>query len=116
MIFFYNSMSIIVLVLSMVNFTSLGQTLFDNRHQINLIATDSVEIPARCADQSKRDSIAMAYSNWHLRSRALERYLLNISNPGIARDQNNAIQIKLLNGETISLVPNKDAGPEKIIG
>ncbi len=84
----------------------LGQQTFDKRFYVDISKTDSIHISTPYKDKGKRDSIADKYSNWHQRSRALEKYLLAIENPGITRDKNDLIEIKLLNGETIKLKPD----------
>jgi hypothetical protein len=86
-----------------------GQETNDRKFSVNASPTDSIYFGAPHKDQPKRDSIADIYSNWHQRARALEGYLLSIENPGISRNKNGLIEIKLLNGQTIQLKPDHDS-------
>ena len=86
-----------------------GQLTIDKRFSVDISPTDSIYVATPYKDKTKRDSIADNYSNWHQRARALEKYLLNIENPGIIRDKNDLIEIKLLNGETITLKPDTNS-------
>jgi hypothetical protein len=95
----------IILVLA-INVCS-AQTTLDERYKVEIIPTDSISIGTVYKDKAKRDSITNKYSNWHERSRALEKYLLKIHNPGITRDKDDFVNIKLSNGETIKLIPDK---------
>jgi hypothetical protein len=83
-----------------------GQKTLDKRFYVNVSPTDSINISTPHKDKIKRDSIADKYSNWGQRARALEKYLLDIENPGITRDKDDLIEIKLLNGQTIKLIPD----------
>jgi hypothetical protein len=83
-----------------------GQETIDKRFSINTFQTDSIHIGTPYGDQAERDSIADKYTNWHQRARALEKYLLNIENPGIARGKNDFSEMKLLTGQTIQLKPD----------
>ena len=84
-----------------------GQQTIDKRFNVSASPTDSFNI-SKPKDQAKRDSIADKYSNWHQRARALEKYLLNKENPGITRDKDDLVEIKLLNGQTIKLTPDSN--------
>jgi hypothetical protein len=85
-----------------------GQQTIDKSFSVNISSADSIFIETFYKDKVQRDSIADRYSNWHQRARALEKYVLDIENPGITRDKDNLIEIKLLNGEAIKLKPDSD--------
>ena len=85
-----------------------GQQTIDKRFIVDVSPTDSIHISTPYKNKAKRDSIALRHSNWHRRARALEKCLLDIDNPGIARDKGDLIQIKLLNGESIKLKPSTE--------
>lgn len=84
----------------------LGQKTFNKNYRIEVASTDSTFIGTLYDDKTKRDSIAGQYDNSHQSARALERYLLQIENPGVTRDKNDFITVKLLNGEIIILIPD----------
>jgi hypothetical protein len=86
-----------------------GQTLLDNRFKVEVSSTDSVQLP-HDQDQGLKDSIEKKYNNWHERSRAWENHLLKKYNPGITRDKDGVIEIKLSNGSMIKLTPDKNKG------
>src|SRR5690348_5976734 len=84
----------------------IGQTTVDKKYSVDISATDSIQVATIYKDKAKRDSITRKYSNWHERSRALEKYFLKIDNPGITRDKDNFVNVRLLNGKTIKLIPD----------
>lgn len=98
----------IFLILIVVSQVCLGQKTVDKRFKIEIVPTDSILIQNPYKDKTKRDSIARKYENWHERSRALEKYLLKIENPGITRGADDLIEITLLNGKKIKLVPDSN--------
>lgn len=85
----------------------VGQQILDNKYKVEIRPTDSIQIGTIYKDKAKRDSIKSKYSNWNERSRALEKYLLKTDNPGITRDKDDFVNVRLLNGETIRLIPDK---------
>lgn len=100
-----NRLTTILILLANV---CVGQTTFDKRYTVDISPTDSIQVGTIYKDQAKRDSIRHKYSNWHDRSRALEKYLLQIDNPGITRDKDGFVNVRLLNGETIKLIPDNN--------
>ncbi len=91
-----------------------AQTVLDNRFKIEVSSTDSVQL-SNYKDQAIRDSIERTYGNWHQRSRALESYLLKGYNPGITRDKDGFVEIKLSNGSTIKLIPDNNKGESDFV-
>ncbi len=83
-----------------------SQKTIDKRFLIEIDQTDSIQIAIPYKDKTKRDSITKKYSNWHERARSLEKYLLKIENPGIVRGTDDLIEIKLLDGRKIKLIPD----------
>lgn len=96
-------MRILIALLVLTHNICFGQQSLNKDFSIAIAPTDSVTISSPFKDKAKRDSIDHKYSNWHQRARALEKYLLAIDNPGIARDESDRVEIKLLNGQTIKL-------------
>jgi hypothetical protein len=97
----------LLIILLLTTNICVGQKTIDKRVHVDISPTDSIQIPTIYKDKIKRDSITEKYSNWQERSRALEKYLLKIENPGIARGKDDLIEIKLLNGQKIKLIPDE---------
>jgi hypothetical protein len=83
-------------------------TLKDNI-RLNIQLTDSIYVPEYFLDNKTLDSISNTYNNWHLRSLAIEKYLLK-KNKNYTKRDTSGLFIKMKNGEwtLISLDPMTD--------
>jgi len=66
--------------------------------QLTIQLTDSIYIPEYFLDNKALDSISNSYDNWHLRSLAIEKYLLEENKNHTKRDTS-GLFIKMKNGE-----------------
>lgn len=66
--------------------------------QLTIQLTDSIYIPEYFLDNKTLDSISNLYDNWHLRSLAIEKYLLD-QNKNYTKRDTSGLVIKMKNGE-----------------
>lgn len=83
-------------------------SLKDN-FQITIQLTDSIYIPEYILNNKTLDSISNSYDNWHLRSLAIEKYLLE-KNKNYTKRDTTGLFIKMKNGEwkLVTLDPMTD--------